>query len=180
MNHLIKVSVCGLFLLSGAAVADSNSEAMDSVKTFDKSLYESAKKTINSNENALALPCGESTGYKLIFVAHEMSKGWRTTSFVPADYYGKPIYCKKSGLVFSDGKAVTDAQLGASYFATVYNKTAEPKKELLDSDKDVTDPELKQLLAEADRKTKEEVNTGINEYGKEVRIQATKKPAEAN
>ncbi|HBZ8014982.1 TPA: hypothetical protein MM158_005214 [Klebsiella pneumoniae] len=180
MNHLVKVSVCGLFLLSGAALAGSNSEAMDSVKNFDRSLYESAKNATDSNENALAIPCGEATGYKLIFVTHEMSKGWHSTGFVPAEYYGKPIYCKKSGLVFPDGKAVTDAQLGASYFATVYNKTAEPKKELLESDKDVTDPELKQLLAEAGRKTKAEVDAGINKYGKEVRIQASKKPAEAN
>lgn len=75
---------------------------------------------------------------------------------------------------------VSDAQLGEAYFSTVYNRSDKPNKELLDSDRNVSDPELKELIAESHRKLKKEIASGIIQYGKKVRTQASAKTEEAN
>lgn len=195
MNKVIKFPVCGLLLLSSAAIAgtiaDSNAEAMDAVSSFDKSLYEGVKsydksfndlanKTVSSDKEALVLPCGEPTKYRLVFVASSFNKGWRNIGFVPAEFEGKPIYCKKTGLVFADGTAVNDYQLGSAYFYTVYLKNSETKTNDSSPYDEVTDPELKKLLSDYDRKAKEKAEAQVADYGKKIRAQSGNNTAEGN
>lgn len=197
MNKVIKFPVCGLLLLSSASIAgtiaDSNAEAMDAVSSFDKSLYEGvksydkslndlAKKTVSSDKEALALPCGEQTKYRLAFVASSFNKGWRTTSFIPAEFEGKPIYCKKTGLVFPDGTAVNDYQLGSAYFSTVYLKNSETRLNDSSPNNEVTDPDLKKLLSDYDRKAKAKAKAeaDVADYGKKIRAQSANNIAEGN
>lgn len=181
MKPVIKLSVFGLFFLSNVALADNFSEAIAATISEEvQSVNSSDNAQKKTDDAALAIPCGENTGYRLLFVAHSSQKGFRTTEFLPAEYLGKQIYCKKSGLVLPDGMPVSDAQLGEAYFATVYNRSDKPNKELLDSDKNVSDPELKELIAESHRKLKKEIASGIIQYGKKVRTQASAKTEEAN
>ncbi|WP_156311609.1 hypothetical protein [Pantoea sp. CFSAN033090] len=196
----MKFPVCGLLLLSSAAIAgtieDSNAEAMDAVSSFEKSLYEGVKsydksfndlanKTVSSDKESLVLPCGEPTKYRLVFVSSSFNKGWRNIGFVPAEFEGKAIYCKKTGLIFPDGTAVNDYQLGSAYFSTVYLKNSEAKiDEYLPNkyspNNEVTDPELKKLLSDYDRKAKEKAEAQVADYGKKIRIESGNMITEGN
>lgn len=198
--NVIKFPVCGLLLLSSVTIAgtieDSNADAMDAVSSFEKSLYEGVKsydksfndlanKTVSSDKESLVLPCGEPTKYRLVFVASSFNKGWRTTSYVPAEFEGKPIYCKKTGLVFPDGTAVNDYQLGSAYFSTVYLKNSEAKiDEYSPSESspknEVTDPELKKLLSDYERKAKEKAEAQVADYGKKIRTESGNMITEGN